>query len=126
MSTATVTAPDTHWCAELRRGNLTYQVCADCSAVVFYPRMLCPTCGSTRLDCAVSTGAGVVYSTTVVHSRSGTHNVALVDVDEGFRMVTSVRGIDPTAVEIGMRVQLAVADDDGRPLALFRPAGGHR
>lgn len=56
--------------------------------------------------------AGVVYSTTTVHRRAGTHNVALVDLEDGSRMMSEVVGIEPDAVRIGMAVR--ARDDGGR------------
>ena len=57
--------------------------------------------------------SGVVYSTTTVHAREGAYNVCLVDLDDGGRMMSTVVGIDPDDVRIGMAVR-AREDDDGR------------
>jgi uncharacterized OB-fold protein len=50
---------------------------------------------------------------------------ALVDLDEGVRVVTMITGCDPDAVAPGLRVQAVVdvaPDDDGaRPLVFFAP-----
>jgi len=51
-----------------------------------------------------------VYSTTAVHRREGIHNVALVDLDEGFRVMSEIVGVAPDDVRIGMGVR---ARDDG-------------
>jgi uncharacterized OB-fold protein len=56
---------------------------------------------------------GVVYSTTTVHGREGTHNVCLVDLEGGVRMMSTVVGIDPDDVRIGMAV-IARVEDGGR------------
>jgi uncharacterized OB-fold protein len=72
--------------------------------------VLCPVCGSRRLADERSEGHGVVYSTTTVHAREGRHNVALVDLDEGFRVMSAVVGVAPDDVRIGMDVR---ARDDG-------------
>ena len=87
-----------------------YQRCEDCGAAIHPRRMLCPACGSRRLADERSAGVGVVYSTTTVHAREGSHNVALVDLDEGFRVMSEVVGIAPDDVQIGMGVR---ARDDG-------------
>jgi uncharacterized OB-fold protein len=102
---------------------LTFQRCVACAAVVFPRRAMCPRCGATALDTVVSGGRGVVYSTTAVHRRDGVHNVALVDVEEGFRLMTEVVGIDPEAVAIGMAV---FAQDDGERVVFspVEPADG--
>ncbi len=91
---------------------LAYQQCQDCRAVVHPRRHACPVCGSRRLDGRTSAGRGTVYSTTTVHRREGPHNVALVDLDEGFRVMSEVAGVEPDDVRIGMDV--TAADDDDR------------
>ena len=87
-----------------------YQRCEDCGAAIHPRRVACPACGSRRLADAASAGRGVVYSTTTVHAREGRYNVALVDLDEGFRVMSEVVGIAPDDVRIGMAVR---AGDDG-------------
>jgi uncharacterized OB-fold protein len=72
----------------------------------------CPVCGSRRLRDEHSAGAGVVYSTTTVHAREGARNVVLVDLDEGFRIMSEVVGMAPDDVRIGMAVR--AGDDEGR------------
>lgn len=114
--------PTDHWFAALQEGRLLYQTCEECTATVYYPRLMCPTCGSDRLTDRGSSGTGSIYATTAVHSRAGTRNVVLVDVDEGFRMMSSVRGVDPGSVTIGLRVALEVIEEDGCLLPVFRPA----
>jgi hypothetical protein len=67
----------------------------------------------------VSAGRGVVYATTVAHARDGeAYNIALVDLDEGFRMMSTVVGVAPEAVAVGARVRLAWRDEDP-PVPVF-------
>ena len=99
-----------------------FQRCNDCGAAIFPVRVSCPACGSLRLAAAVSAGRGVVYSTTTVMRREGVHDVSLVDLDEGFRMMSEVVGIDPDEVRIGVRVR-AREDADGR--LVFDPSDRH-
>lgn len=89
-----------------------YQRCEDCGAAIHPHRVTCPVCGSRRLRDEHSAGAGVVYSTTTVHAREGARNVVLVDLDEGFRVMSAVVGMAPDDVRIGMAVR--ASDDDGR------------
>jgi uncharacterized OB-fold protein len=56
---------------------------------------------------------GVVYSTSTVHARDGAYNVCLVDLEDGTRMMSTVVGVEPDEVRIGMAVR-AREDDDGR------------
>jgi len=53
-------------------------------------------------------------------------NVAMIDVDEGFRMMSRVEDIDPMEVKIGMRVQFRAHPGDEKQPAypVFVPVGG--
>jgi uncharacterized protein len=100
--------------AHLEKGELAYQWSPEARKAVFYPRVLCPFTGSDRLEWRLSGGLGTVYATTVVHPREGApYNVALIDCDEGFRLMSRVEDVAPEAVCIGMRVNFRI----------HRPAG---
>ena len=106
----------------LEVGKLGFQRCWDCSSAVFYPRVLCPSCGGTSLEWQTSGGRGVVYATTAVYRRDGEpYNVALVDLDEGFRMMSRVEGVAAEQVVVGKRVTLEVREEDDEPVAVFVP-----
>lgn len=120
----TTASPRTIFDEGLAAGELRYQWCAACDAPVFYPRTLCPGCGGRELGWRTSAGSGSVYSTTTVAQRDTTgYNVALVDLDEGFRMMSTVLG-EPAEVRIGDRVHLEIIDVEGQPTAAFRPGAG--
>ncbi len=111
----------------IRKGELAFQVCADDGRAVFYPRVAAPKTGSANLEWRVSKGLGTVYATTVVHYRNEPPlNVALIDLDEGFRMMSRVEDIDAMQVKIGMRVKVRMhpGDDKQPPYPVFMPAGG--
>ena len=125
--------PDTqpYWEA-VKRGELTYQRCDACQAVVFTPRQHCPACGSDDLSQHTSQGLGTVYTYSVVRqnrnprfSDLGAYAIAYVDLDEGFRMLTGIVGVaDPTkGIRCGMRVRVEFErQDEGEyPIPLFRP-----
>ena len=88
---------------------LHYQRCGACAAAVHPPRPLCPVCGARELALVESGGTGTVYSTSDVHAREETYIVALVDLDDGWRVMSTVR----VGVAIGARVRGRV-DDEGR------------
>ena len=112
----------------LERGELAYQFSPAANRAVFYPRVLCPFTGSDQLEWRVSKGAGTVHATTVVHGARDQKpwNVALIDIDEGFRMMSRVEDIDPMQVKIGMRVKVRIhpGDDKQAPYPVFVPAEG--
>jgi uncharacterized OB-fold protein len=93
------------------RGELAYQV-DDAGNAVFHPRVVAPISGGT-LSWRVSAGLGTVYATTTLHPRYGEpYDVSLVDLDEGFRMMSRVQGIEPADVRIGMRVKVHMVPGD--------------
>jgi uncharacterized OB-fold protein len=114
----------------LRRGELGYQVSPSTGQVVFYPRVIAPGTGAADLEWRVSAGLGTVHATTVVHPAGAAggapYNVCLVDVDEGFRMMSRVEDVPPRDVKIGMRVRFRVfaAEGDEDPYPVFVPAEG--
>ncbi len=106
----------------LKKGELAYQVTASGEAV-FYPRAVATVTGG-ELSWRVSKGLGTVYSTTVVHYRDEPPlNVALIDMDEGFRLMSRVEDIDPMQVKIGMRVRFRAHSGDSKqqPYPVFTP-----
>jgi len=108
----------------LEKRELAYQWSPEANKAVFYPRLICPFTGSDRLEWRVSAGFGTVYATTVVHPREGaSYNVALIDCDEGFRLMSRVEDIPPDAVKIGMRVRFRVhrPGGDEPPYPVFVP-----
>lgn len=93
--TRSTTSPLATYTAHCERGELAYQVCTDDGHAVFFPRVIAPGSGSPNLEWRTSKGLGTVYATTVVFNRDAPpHNVALIDIDEGFRMMSRVEHID--------------------------------
>ena len=108
----------------LQDGELGFQRCDGCGAAVFYPRVLCPVCGSDTLRWRTNSGRGVVYATTAVYRRDAEpyNNVVLVDLEEGFRMMSRVEGMPAEEVGIGLRVLFVARDEEDGPVAIFEPA----
>lgn len=108
--------------ANLARGIFRIQQCKDCGRHVFYPRHLCHHCGSVNLKWVDVSGRGTVYSTSIVRrkpDRGGDYNIALVDLEEGPRMMSRVVDVDPGDVTIGMAVSAHVGMIDDRPAVVF-------
>ena len=96
--------------------------CTDCGTTFWYPRTTCPACLSESLEWRAAAGTGTVHAVSVNH-RPEKYAVALVDLDEGVRLMSNTVGIDAAGVEVGMRVRLTwEALSDGRHLWLFEPA----
>ena len=123
MESLTQQSPLGTYLEHLKKGELAYQVSEDGKAV-FYPRAVAPVTGSANLQWRTSKGLGTVYSTTVVHHRNEAPlNVALIDMDEGFRLMSRVEDIDAMQVKIGMRVKFRAhpGDEKQPPYPVFTP-----
>ena len=108
----------------LADGRFMIQRSASTGEWVFYPRMVAPRSGATDLEWAEPSGLGTVYATTVKRMRPPTPdiNIAIVELDEGPRMMTHVQGIPADTVAIGSRVRAKIVDglDDNR-IVIFEP-----
>jgi uncharacterized protein len=111
----------------LAAGELRIQRCSACGRAVFYPRAVCPHCFAGELTWIRAAGTGTVYAYTTVHRAPGglatqvPYPVALVDLEEGVRMLTRIVGTGPDEVRIGARVRLVITPLAGeeRPLPCF-------
>jgi uncharacterized protein len=124
MDDAITRSPLDIYVEHCRRGELAYQVCEDDGRVIFFPRVISPGTGSPKLTWRVSQGIGTVYATTTVYRKDQTpYNVAIIDVDEGFHMMSRVEDIDPEQVKVGMRVKVRMhtGDEKNPPYPVFTP-----
>ena len=115
----------------LQNKELKLQRCSSCQSAVFYPRVVCPSCGSRELNWIKASGRGTLYAFTIAYrgvpaafKSSAPYVVAMVELEEGARMMTNLVDIDPTpeAVRIGMPVEVVFDKvTDTTTLAKFRP-----
>lgn len=105
-----------YWDAARER-RLIIRKCRACSQLHFMPRHLCPYCWSDQLEWVDAKGGGSVHSFTVIHRASDPafaplvpYAVALIELDEGPRMMANIVGPDATAVKIGDRVRVTFQD----------------
>ncbi len=113
-----------------RRGELLIQKCQTCGALNFYPKLYCAECLSSNLEWVKSAGRGKVYSYMVVYAFQPTeftedvpYVVAIIDLDEGVRMMSNIVGCDPETVRCDMRVEVVFERaTDAFTLPKFRPA----
>jgi uncharacterized OB-fold protein len=125
MSERAETSPLAVFREYCEKGDLAYQVTED-GTPVFYPRLVAPKTGGA-LEWKVSKGLGTVYATTTLHPRNGEpYDVSMVDLDEGFRMMSRIENIDPSEVKIGMRVKMRMipGTDDQPVYPVFDPVEG--
>ena len=111
--------------ANADRGRLCVSRCAACGSV-FLPRVLCPSCGAAEPAEHELSGRGHVYSFSVSH-RAGQpgfeaevpYVVAVVELEEGVRLMTNLPGADPRSVAIGMPVRLTFEERRGHRIPQF-------
>lgn len=116
-----------YWNAARER-RLVIRKCHSCGEVHFMPRHLCPHCWSDQLEWVEASGGGEVHSFSVIRRASDPafadkvpYVVALIELDEGVRMMANILGEDAMSVEIGDRVHVDFEDrGDGALLPQFR------
>ncbi len=114
----------------LGAGELRLQHCNACAAWIHYPRRRCPACFSTDLSWEVVHPGGTVHTFTVARRPTAPpfadevpQVIAVVELDVGARLTTTLVDVDPDAVRIGMPVTGRFdRGDDGVTLLRFGPA----
>jgi uncharacterized OB-fold protein/acyl dehydratase len=107
-------------------GELRIQHCPSCGRLRHPPGPMCPSCGAEKQDWVLAGGRGTVFSYVVHHhpevpGKQPPFVVALVELDEGVRMLGELIDVDPAAVTIGMPVEVALTKiDDELTLPFWR------
>lgn len=129
-----VPTPETrpYWEAA-KRHELVLPRCRQCKTMHFYPRGICPDCMSSDIAWEQVSGKGTVHTFTVVHRGlkdfplGSPYVIAMVELDEGPRLMTNLVDVEPdaTKITIGMRVEVTFADVTPTATLLhFKPVGG--
>lgn len=119
---------DEYFWTGVEEDRLLLRRCAQCSRLQHPPSPMCPNCGSVEWGVQEASGRGFVYSWIVSRHPTKPEDspriVALVELDEGSRLVSNLQDIDPANVVNGMRVEVTFTEIDGVKLPQFRPASG--
>lgn len=115
-----------------KRHELSMQRCPRCGFVRFPAAKFCPECLEENDEWVTLSGRGTVWSFGVYHhvfnrtfAEDIPYNVALVELEEGPRLITNIVGIPNEEITIGMPVEVAFDDvTDEVTLVKFRPASG--
>ena len=108
-------------------GRLDLPHCRPCDRAFFYPRTSCPHCGSEDLGWITSTGRSTLYSYVISHRPApgfdGPTVIAVVELEEGPRMMTNVVDVDPTpeALELDMPLQVRFEQRGDVAVPVFAP-----
>lgn len=109
--------PEAQYRAFLDEGRFMIQRSASTGQHVFYPRVAAPGTGAMDLEWVEASGLGTIYSITVNRARGGDYNVALVQLDEGPRLLTRIEGVETAPV--GTRVKARIAELEGEKVVVF-------
>jgi hypothetical protein len=120
---------DKHFFEAAARGELRFQRCPRCNHRQFYPRLLCTACGGTP-EWEAASGRGVVHTFTIVRQNGAKpfkdmlpYAVAMVELEEGVRMMGNVTGCPVEQLRIGMPVEAyAIECGDGLAVPFWRVA----
>jgi len=111
----------------IARGELRIQRCVTCTRYGFDPRSICPHCFSDRLSWVAASGKGTIYSYTVAHQAFGPFAkevpfvIAIVELEEGVRMLTRIIGSPRERIAIGAPVHVSFESiAEGPTLPYFR------
>jgi uncharacterized OB-fold protein len=112
-----------------KRHELLIQKCKDCQEFVFYPKVVCPFCLSDKLEWVKASGRGRVYTYMVVYSyqprvfaEDVPYVVAVIDLEEGVRLMSNIVECDPERVHCDMDVTVVFDDvTDEFTLPKFKP-----
>ncbi len=124
-----ITHDNAFWFEGAKQDQLLIQRCASCGVLRHPPGPMCATCHSLEWDTVAASGRGTVYSFVVNHypqvpAFDYPLLVAVIELEEGTRLVSNLIDVEPVDVTIGMPVEVEmVAFDDDLTLPQFRPAG---
>jgi hypothetical protein len=116
------------WWEQVAHDKLPIQRCAGCGILRHPPRPMCDACRSLDWDSVEASGRGSLASFTVLHHPQVPGyeyplTIALVDLEEGTRIVSELVDCEREAISIGMALEASIhEDEDGFKLPVFRPA----
>lgn len=116
------------WFEAARDHRLVIQRCCSCGTLRHPPGPMCPQCRSLAWDTVESCGRASLYSWVVAHhprhpAFDAPYLVAVVELEEGTRLITNLVDLAPDELEIGMPLRLRWLDaDPDLTLPVFRPA----
>lgn len=127
-----VPTPETqHFWDGAKAGELRLQRCDDCGDAYFPPRPFCPACSSRSVSVFKASGNATLYSYVINHRNhpafDGPYSIAVVELEEGPRMMTNIVGVEqtPEALQLDMPLEVTFEEmSEAISLPYFQPVGG--
>ncbi len=111
----------------LTRHEVQIQQCSACHAWIYYPRTCCPRCLSPELEWQQISGTGTLYSFTIARRPTAPfwadelpQLIAMVELDEGPRLTSTLCNVEEDAIRVGMRLQPVFDDIGDKNVTLLR------
>lgn len=112
-------------------GRLLLPRCDECASYIWYPRLVCPFCGSQSVTYHEVSGRGSVYSYSIIRRGHGLFRdvapyvLAMVQLAEGPTLMTNLVDVDPETVSVDQRVHVVFEPVEGSTDAIYRFAPDH-
>jgi hypothetical protein len=116
-----------------KQGRLKIQLCTDCHQYYFYPRPVCRYCMSRNVEWRTVSGRGRLHTFTVNYRTGraspfeGPFVIAIVELEEGARLMTNLIGVEPNPAKLRCGIPVEVVFEpitEEITLPRFRPTGG--
>ncbi|MFJ4293156.1 Zn-ribbon domain-containing OB-fold protein [Cupriavidus sp. NPDC089707] len=124
LETIQSNSPEHSFLAALRQGSPLIQCCDHCGNRFYFPRTHCPHCRCADYTWVPMGCTGTLYSYSEIPANrdQAARNVILVDLDDGFRMMSTCPACGPGELEIGMQLRARVDDSTEPPRIVFEDA----
>jgi uncharacterized protein len=130
----TIDAASAPYWEAAKQGRLLIAACTTCGKLHHYPRAFCPHCWSEDVHPVQATGTGTLYTYSTVYVNDLApfkerlpYVAAIVELDEGPRLMTLIEGVEPDQLDVGMAVAAVFrpvddSDPDSPYLTVFTPS----
>jgi uncharacterized protein len=112
---------ETFWSAARER-RFVVPTCGACGKAHWYPRAICPFCGSDKIEWRNASGRGTIYTFSVMRRAKEPYAIAYVTLAEGPTMMTNIVDCDFDKLNIGKAVNVVFKETEGGPpVPMFKP-----
>ena len=111
--------------AGLAEGRIMATRCSGCGHIEFPPRADCPGCGGQGFEWVDISGRGTLVTYTTIHaaptgfSDRAPYTIGVIDLAEGGRLLSWVRGVPEEELRVGMELRAQVErlepEAEGKP-----------